>query len=147
MTEPETTTDRGAKWMRHAALSLALIWAAYWTWWYRQLFVDLPSSFSVARPAFESWQVIATMVLTPWAAAAVSWRWEGAGAVLLLLGSVLLPVIGLRIGSALNSLDARNNVFLLFVLTCPMDITGFGAAILLFARRWRLGPPSLPPLP
>jgi hypothetical protein len=147
MTQDQGTTDEGARWMRYIALALALIWAAYWTWLYQVLWVDLPSSFSVARPDFESWQVMAAMVLTPWVAAAIPWRWERTGAVLLLIASVLLPFIGLRIGSTLNSLDARNNAFLVCVATFPLDITGFAAAMLLLARWWRLKQPSLPPLP
>jgi hypothetical protein len=98
MTEAQATTDRMVKWLRYSARALAVTWALSVTlcWLFG---VTLPSTLcaydlGATDTAFRlpAWLTAVTVVLVPWIAAAIPWRRERAGAVVVLFLSVLVPI-------------------------------------------------------
>lgn len=115
MTEVQHTTDRKLKWMRRAARIMAVIWAGGWTlliafWGY--VFVAFYST-SLAIVA----QYYFPVVLIGWVSAAIAWRREAIGGVVLvaegLLGSTLVAWLELQRSLRLGR-PMRGDVLLLF---------------------------------
>ena len=94
----QDTTGRRVKWLRYSARALAVTWALSVTlcWLYGVTLPSLACSHDVGEidPAsgLPAWLAAATVVLVPWVAAVIPWRWPRAGAVVVLFLSVLVPI-------------------------------------------------------
>ena len=114
MTETQAPTDRRVKRLRRIARALAVACAVLWTCLVAAVafgIVSICSSVNfwdvMERPLREcigeAWLgkvwLVFTVVLVLWVSAAISWRWQGAGGVALLVEGLLLfsAIIGLLI--------------------------------------------------
>ena len=122
-------------WMRRTARALALVWAGYWTVSYVSWVWNPGGDWGPA----DYWPagMVATLVLASWVAAAVPWRWEHAGAGLLLFATFVLPLAGYAF---LISLWGPEGSFVLsmgcLISQVPMALLALPASRLLLVS-WR----------
>jgi hypothetical protein len=160
MTAAQKAKERGAKWLRYGARALAVCWALGVTFCWLFGFV-VPSAFCGASfgetdPAYPllGWLTAATVVLAPWIAAAIPWRWQRAGAVVVLFLCVLVPVAHLNLNvwayptwtvdPPMSWTCSSNYLVLWFVCMIPTVLPGLLAALLLLASWWKSRTPKGP---
>lgn len=131
MTGGRDTTDRAAEWMRYIARALALIWALHWT------FVGLACSVGRSR-IFDEARSPAEIFLDQFAlpsllflvSAAIAWRWEAIGGVVLVLEGLLIFIAYPLV--TYSSFPLSTIVFTLLTMALPPLVVGS-----LFVASWR----------
>ena len=153
MTEARDTAERNVKALRYIAGALALTWAISVTFCWLYGFM-VPSAFCGASfgetdPAYglPGWLTAATVVLAPWIAAATPWRWPRAGAVVVLLLCVLVPIAHLyldvwayptwSVEAPITWTCVGNELVLWFLCIVLTVLPGLLAALLLLATWWK----------
>ena len=124
MKEIDYTGDRVARWMRYVARALALIWAGWWTFF--GLACGLGEGMSPAGVLLHA----ALPGLIFLVSAAIAWRWEAIGGIVLVLEGLLVfiayPVM------TYSRFPLSTIVFVLLTMALPPLAAGF-----LFLASWQ----------
>lgn len=148
MTEVQGAGERRAKRMRRFARILALVWAGCWTLLiaaFAYLLVMMCSSvvpFSVVAEPLEKCMAEVSIVFFPivailWVSAAIPWRWEAIGGLLLVVeGLLIFTLVGwVELQDTLRwGMPAARELLLLFgAVVLPPSVAG----LLFLASWWR----------